>query len=85
MKTHTTELNTKRKLEESKIEKIINGVKHKREHTSSYSCVNDIQSKNSRIDFVIEKQDVNGVFGLVFLEIMSINTKGTLCHAKSHE
>ena len=72
MKIHSDEYQKRRKLEEVKIEKLLinNEIDYTREHTVSYSCVKDIENRNSRIDFVIEHTDViNKKYGLLFLEV----------------
>ena len=72
VKIHSEEYIKKCKLEEIKIEKLLvtNKIDYTREHTVSYSCVQDIENRNSRIDFVIEHTDViNKKYGLLFLEV----------------
>ena len=72
MKIHSDEYIKRRKLEEIKIEKLLinNEIDYKREHTVSYSCIQDIENRNSRIDFVIEHTDIiNKNYGLLFLEV----------------
>ena len=70
-KTHTPKYTKQRKLEEVKIQKLllINNINHTREHTITYSCIHDIDNKNSRVDFLIEHTDNNSTYGLMFLEV----------------
>ena len=70
-KTQTPEYTKQRKLEEVKIQKLLinNNINHTREHTITYSCVHDIDNKNSRVDFLIEHADNNSTYGLIFLEV----------------
>ena len=71
IKIHSTEYIKNRKLEEVKVQKLLctNDISHTREHTITYSCINDINNTNSRVDFVIEHTDINDRFGLIFLEV----------------
>ena len=46
-----------------------NNIHFKREHHISYSCEEDIENSYARVDFAIEHTDINGTFGVIFLEI----------------
>ena len=72
VKIHSDEYQKRRKLEEVQIEKLLitNKIDYTREHTVSYSCVDDNENQNSRIDFVIEHTNViNKEFGRTFLKV----------------
>ena len=69
IKNHSPEYIKQKKLEEIRIETFGHTFHYKCEHTISYSCISDLENKNSRIDLVIEFKDSNDTFGHTFLEI----------------
>ena len=71
IKIHSSDYIRNRKQEEMKIQKLLtnNQIKHTREHTITYSCINDINNTNSRVDFVIDHTDNNDRFGFIFLKV----------------
>ncbi|CAM9871668.1 unnamed protein product [Heterosigma akashiwo] len=70
--THTPRAAQIHKRKEHEIELLLleHGINHKREHSITYNCINDITDNHySRIDFIIDHCDTNGKTGIIMLEV----------------
>lgn len=71
IKIHSEDNRRNRKKKETLIAQVLtkNNIPYTREHTVTYKCISDINNSSSRIDFVLEHRDQQGIFGLIFLEV----------------
>jgi hypothetical protein len=68
---HTAEGYVRMKKEEPRIIKLLtdNNIAFTSQHAIDFTCLNDNSGHHAFIDFLIEKKDINGIAGIIMLEV----------------